>query len=578
LKKGSRIFYTSPMKKYRWQLLILFLTGLVVGLLLILERRGGLGETSTPQPAQGGVYTEALIGSLQRLNPLLDDENSVDRDVDSLIYSGLVRFDSRGIANPDLAQTIGVSQDGILYNIQLKPGLVWHDNEPVTTKDVLFTIELMRNGKGYIAKDIRQLWNSVEVHIFDDQNMQLKLPEAFAPFMDYLAFGILPQHLFEGKNLEEIAASPLNLQPVGSGPYQLEELIMENDTIAGVRLKAFTNYAGKAPYLQEIVFRYYPDAQSAFNAFQEGLVQGISEIPATLVPQALLNENLNIYTGRLPRISLLLLNLDDVSVPYFQEAEVRRALLLSIDRQAILQQIFNGQAIQADSVILPGTWAYNDSIEPVPYDPQAAEELLKNAGYVISGETDTVRKKENIELSFVFSYPDDDLHLNIAKLIAENWASIGVKVELEAVPPDVFIAEKLDTRAYQAALVDLNLSQTPDPDPYPFWDLGQAKTGQNYSQWKNRLASDSIEQARVTTNLAERTRLYHNFQAIFAEELPALPLYYPVYNYGVSNLIKGVTMGPLFDTSDRLATIGDWFLTTVRTTEPTAESETQPGN
>jgi len=116
------------MKKYRWQLLILFLTGLVVGLLLILERRGGLGENSTPQPAQGGVYTEALIGNLQRLNPLLDDANSVDRDVDSLLYSGLVRFDSRGIASPDLAQTIGVSQDGILYNIQLKPDLVWHDN------------------------------------------------------------------------------------------------------------------------------------------------------------------------------------------------------------------------------------------------------------------------------------------------------------------------------------------------------------------------------------------------------------------------------------------------------------------
>jgi len=557
------------MKKYRWQLLILFLTGLVVGALLILEKRGGLGEVSTPQPAQGGVYTEALIGSLQRLNPLLDDANSVDRDIDSLLFSGLIKFDSRGISQPDLAETVGVSQDGILYNITLKQGTVWHDGEPLTTRDILFTIELIRNGEGYITDDIRELWKSVEVYIFDDQNMQLKLPEPYAPFMDYLAFGILPQHLFEDMDLDEIAASPLSLQPVGSGPYQLDELLMEDSTIVGVRLKAFTDYAGEQPFLQEIVFRYYADAQSAYQSYQEGLVQGISELPAELLSDALVDEDLNIYTGRLPRISLVLLNLNDTEVSFFQDTDVRRALLMGINRNAIITKLFNGQAIQANSVILPDTWAYNDTLSEVAYDPQMAAELLKNAGYVVSGETETVRKKDDVELSFVFSYPDDDLHQGIAQMIADDWKEIGVKVNLEAVPPDVFTSEKLDPRAYQAALVDLNLSQTPDPDPYPFWDLGQAESGQNYSQWNNRLASDSIEQARVTTDLVERTRLYHNFQAIFAEEIPALPLYYPVYNYAVSAQIQGVTMGPLFDTSDRLATITEWFLTTSRVQQTT---------
>lgn len=565
------------MKKYRWQFLILFLTGLVVGLLLIMEKRGGLGEISTPQPAQGGVYTEALIGSLQRLNPLLDDDNSVDRDIDSLVFSGLVRFDSRGLAQPELAESIGVSQDGLLYNISLKPDLTWHDGESLTTRDVLFTIELIRNGKGFIKSDIRRLWSSVEVYIFDDQHMQLKLPEAFSPFMDYLAFGVLPQHLFEGMTIEEIAESPLNLQPIGSGPYQFNELIIEESQIIGIKLQAFPNYAGDQPYLQEILFNYYPDAQSAYNAFQEGLVQGISEIPANMVETALLDEELNVYTGRLPRISIVLLNLDDIGVPFFQEAEVRRALLMGIDRNRIISQLFNGQAIIANSVILPGTWAYSDQTPQVVYDPQGAADLLKNAGYVISEETGSVRANEEVELAFVFSYPDDDLHQSIAQMIQEDWAEIGVKVDLEAVPPDVFIEQKLDTRAYQAALIDLNLSQTPDPDPYPFWDLGQAESGQNYSQWNNRLASDSIEQARLTTDLMERTRLYHNFQAIFAEELPALPLYYPVYNYGVSNQILGVAMGPLFDTSDRLATITDWYLTTTRVQQTEEPEVSTPG-
>jgi len=578
LKKGESPFYINLMKKYRWQLLILFLTGLVVGTLLLLEKRGGLGEVNTPQPAQGGVYTEALIGYPQRMNPLLDSTNSVDRDVDKLIFSGLVKFDSRGIPAPDLAETIGISQDGILYNISLKPGLVWHDGEKLTTKDVLFTIELLRTGGVYIPEDIRKLWDSIEVYLFDDQHMQLKLPEAYAPFMDYLTFGVLPQHLFAGMDINEIAASAINLQPVGSGPYRFGELLMEGSTVSGIRLLANEDYAGGRPYLQEIVFRYYPDASSAYQAYVQGAVQGISEVPTGLLPQALANEDLRIYTGRLPRISLVLLNLNDPGVPFFKEIEVRKALMLGLNRQAIISQMFNGQAIVANSVILPGTWAHNESIAEIGYDPQLAAETLKNAGYVIAGENNTTRAKEEVPLSFVLSYPDDDLHLGIAQLIANNWQALGVNVTLEGVPPDVFVAEKLEPRSYQAALVDLNLSRTPDPDPYPFWDLGQAENGQNYSQWNNRLASDTIEQARVTTDLGERTRLYHNFQAIFAEELPALPLYYPVYNYAVSEQILGVTMGPLFDTSDRLGTITTWYLTTSRNQKTTDTAETDTGN
>lgn len=557
------------MKKYRWQLLILFLTGLVVGILLLLEKRGGLGEVSTPQPVQGGIYTEALIGNLQRLNPLLDSGNNVDRDIDALIFSGIVKFDSRGIPNPELAEAVGVSQDGKLYNITLKPDLVWHDGEDLTTKDILFTIELIRNGGGFIPDDISALWNSVEVYLFDDRHMQLKLPEAYAPFMDYLTFGVLPQHLFKDMDINEIAESPLNLQPVGSGPYRFGELLIEGSAISGIRLVINEAYVGEKPFLNEIIFRFFPDAFSAYQAYLQGLVQGISEIPADLLPQALANDDLNIYTGRLPRISLVLMNLNDAGVPFFQDVEVRKALLLGMNRHAIIAEMFNGQAIVANGVILPGTWAYNDAIVEVGYDPRLAAETLKNAGYVIGGEEELVRAKEGVALSFVLSYPDDDLHQRVAQMIAEDWREIGVNATLEAVPPDIFLSQKLEPRAYQAALVDLNLSRTPDPDPYPFWDLGQAENGQNYSQWSNRLASDSIEQARVTTDLMERSRLYHNFQAIFAEELPALPLYYPVYNYAVSEQILGVTMGPLFDTSDRLATITTWYLTTSRSQKTT---------
>lgn len=548
------------MKKYRWQLIILFLTGLVVGTLLFLERRGGFGEIGTPQPVEGGVYTEALIGNLERLNPLIDHINSPDRDVDRLIFSGLVKFDSLGLPENELAEKIGISQDGTLYNILLREDLKWHDGIDLTSKDIVFTIELMRAGDGIVPTDISQLWNSVEVIAFDDRNLQIKLPEPYSPFMDYLAFGILPEHVFGKMNLQQIVNSSLNLQPVGSGPYMFSELLMDGNEISGVKLKVFEDYAGTAPFLQEIIFRYYPDSQSAFQAYKDGYVQGIGKITSDQLSDALADANLSVYTGRLPQISMIMFNLNDQSLPFLQDANIRKALFLGINRTGLINEVFNGQAIQANSVILEGTWAYNKNIPVVDYNVEEAAILLKQAGYVITGEENPVRKKDDQELTFRLSYPDDPVHQQVAEYLEQNWKKLGIYISLQPVSPDVFVSEKLVTRDFEVALVDLDLSQNPDPDPYPFWDLGQAANGQNYTQWSNRLASDSIEQARVTVDFQERMRLYHNFQAIFAEDLPALPLYSPVYNYAIDAQIQGVSMGPLFDTRDRLATITNWYL------------------
>jgi peptide/nickel transport system substrate-binding protein len=368
-----------------------------------------------------------------------------------------------------------------------------------------------------------------------------------------------------GKSLEEIAESSFNLEPVGSGPYQFSELTVENDVITGLTLKAFTKNSTSGPFLEEINFRYYADGKSAYQAYIDKYVQGISEIPDEMLASALNNPEFSVYTGRLPQISIVMFNLNDAALPYFQDANIRKALLLGLNRQRLVNEIFNGQAIVANGVIFRDSWAYLDSMPTVEYNPEQAALLLKEAEYVITGDENPVRMKEDIALRFVLSYPDDELHRVIAESIQSDWKKLSIDVVLEPVPADIFISNKLAPRAFQAALVDINLSRTPDPDPYPFWDSGQATTGQNYSQWNNRLASDSIEQARVTMDFNERTRLYHNFQAIFEAELPSLPLFYPVYNYGVDSVIQGVSLGPLMDTSDRFASIHQWFMTARRT-------------
>lgn len=563
------------MKKFRWQILILCIAGFVVGTLLILERQGGLLSTTSPQAVSGGVYTEALVGSLQRLDPLLDRSNSVDRDVDRLIFSGLLKFDSRGIAEGDLANTWAASGDGTLYNVEIKKNLKWHDGKDLTTDDILFTIDLMRKGGATIPEDLTKFWTDVETIQLDSTHIQFKLPQAFAPFLDYLTFGILPKHILGDMSYDEIMNSSFNLQPIGSGPYKFSEISVEGDQIKGITLQVFDDYSGKKPFIQEIVFRYYPDSQSAYQAYKDGYVQGISQVTTDILPQVLAETDLSVYTGRLPQISMVLFNLNDSSVSFLQDAKIRKALYLAINRQKIINVVFNGQAIQADGVIFPGTWAYLDSTPTFTYDPDQSKDILKEQGFVVTGDTNPVRMKDDKALKFVLSYPDDDLHKKVAEMIQQDWKLLDIDVTLEAVPTTVFVSEKLDSRGYQAALVDLNLSNSPDPDPYPFWDQGQITGGQNYSQWSDRTVSDTLEQARVAVDFSERTRLYHNFQYLFAEQIPALPLFYPVYNYAVDKQVQGVTMGPLFNTSDRFATVSSWYMVSKRTSTDSGTSATK---
>lgn len=550
-------------------MIIIFLTGLVVGVLLLLERGGGSLSIGEAHPVAGGVYTEAVVGKLQRLNPLLDKANPTDRDVDKLIFSGLVKFDSQGLPQPDLAESWTISQDGLIYTVTLKNNLKWHDGQKLTASDVAYTANMMVSGGSYVSDDLKAFWKEIKVVVLDDTHIQFVLPEAFAPFLDYLSFGVLPEHILGDKTIDEIASDKFNLAPVGSGPYMFSSIEVENNQITGITLKAFNEYAGGAPYIREFVIRYYADSASALQAYKDGFVQGISNLSNEVLPSALAESNLAVYSGRLPEVSMIFFNLNDESVDFFQKTNIRKAFYMALNRDQMISQFFNGQAIKANGVIFPDTWAYLDSSPSVEYDPDQAALLLKEAGFVLSGEENPVRMKDEQELKFVLSYPDDELHKNLAEYIQKAWQSLGASVTIEAVPSDLFVSETLSAKSYQAALVDINLSSTPDPDPYPFWDRGEISGGQNYSQWDNRVASDILEQARITTDFTERTRLYHNFQAIFAQELPALPLYFPVYNYGVDKQIQGVTVGPLIDTSYRYETVASWYLLAKRTSEET---------
>jgi peptide/nickel transport system substrate-binding protein len=564
------------MKKLRWQILVVILTLVVVGILL-------LAQTPTlnplnlilPQPESGGIYTEGLVGSFGRLNPILDLYNPADRDIDRLLFGGLFKFDSRGIPQTDLAESWGNTPDGTTYNVTIRANAFWHDGEPVTTDDVLFTLSLLRSQYSAYPADVRALWDEVEVTRLSDKTIKFALTEPFVPFLDYLTFGLLPAHLLESVPADQIANADFNLEPVGNGPYRFDHLMVEDGQVTGVVLVASENYYGKASFIEQVVFRYYPTAQAAMDAYHQGEVLGISQITTEILSDALAEKNMALYSGRLPRISLILFNLKNAEVPFLQEKIVRRALILGLNRQWMVDTYLHSQAIVADSPILPGTWAYYMGVPHIDYDPDAAIASLKTDGYILPADG-SVRAKNSQQLAFTLLYPDDELHALLAQSIQKDWADIGVQVTLQAVSYDSLLNDFLVPRQYQAALVDLDLSRSPDPDPYPFWHQAEATGGQNYSQWDNRTASEYLEQARVLVDQNVRARLYRNFQSIFARELPALLLYYPVYTYGVDLRVQGVQIPPLFEPSDRFNNVSDWYLVTRRALEQTVEPTATP--
>ena len=548
------------MKKFRWQLLIILVTGLVVGVLLILQQVSPNQETeSTPAPITGGVYTEALVGDFLRLNPFLDIYNPPDHAVDKLIFDGLIKFDSEGIPQADLAESWGISQDGTTYNFSLRTDVYWHDGEPFTSNDVMYTIGLLQSGHGLIPSDLQNFWAEVQIVQLSEYQIQFLLPEAFAPFLDYLTFGILPEHLLAGKGLEELIDDPFNLAPVGTGPFKFQRLLVENDQIVGVVMEAFDAYYDGRPYLDEIIFHYYPSSEAAYAAYQDGIVEGLGEVDPSILSNVLAEPDLSIYTAREPILTMAYLNLDNNEVGFLQNADLRRALLASIDRDLIIEKVYGGQAIKANGPIMPSTWAYYPDLEKISYDLQQAKELFAASGASWNEDASAYTTEEGLEIALTLLYPDTEEHTVIASYIQQGWEALGVKVTLDARPYDEVLAELTD-RNYQAALVDINLTRSPDPDPYPFWGQAQIGNGQNYADWDNRSASEFLEQARISVDITERERLYKNFQVLFMRDMPSLPLFYPVYTYAISSDINGINFGPIFEPADRFNNIQDWYI------------------
>jgi peptide/nickel transport system substrate-binding protein len=539
----------------RWQMLLILL-GVV--LLVVLLTYLAINYTTVLRPGHGGTYVEGVAGYPQHLSPLLSGFNPVDQDLCSLIFSGLTRLNEHGEVEPDLASDWEIAPDGLSYTFHLRTNAYWHDGTPVTADDVILTIRLLQDpdfpGPAELGGNV---WRTIKIEKVDRRTVRFKLAEPYAPFLDYTTVGILPSHKMAGTYAVDLPQAEFNLAPVGSGPFQVEEVEHEDGAIVSIVLKHFPRYYRARPYLDRVQFRFYPSYRAALRAYEEGEVEGVGRVRGDDLARARRCSGLNLFSAQIAEYAMVFLNLDRADAPFFQEREVRQAMMYTLDRDRIIDEVLAGQGMVSNSPILPGTWAHNPRTPTYRHDPDQADVLLDEAGWVKPTRSTGVRHKGGDLLAFTLLAPNDPMREAVAEMLAEQWAEVGLDVTVKAMPNGE-ILEALEERDFQAALVHLRLPG--DPDPYPLWHETQVGEGQNYAGFVHRRSSEVIERARVTVNRNRREELYDEFQVIFAEQLPSLPLYVPVYTYGVDERINDVQIGPLMHPSDRFRTILNWWI------------------
>jgi peptide/nickel transport system substrate-binding protein len=506
-------------------------------------------------PAEGGTYTEGMVGAPQWLNPVLAPFNEMDQDLCRLLFRGLTRVDEHARIVPDLAESWQVSGDGLAYTFTLRPGLEWQDGASVTADDAAYTFRLMQStnfpGPPYLA----DLWKRVQVEKVDARQVRFTLEEPFAPFLDYTTTGLLPAHILGDVGAAALLQHPFNTAPVGNGPFMLERMTAEE-----VILRPNPRHEGLRPYLEKLVLRFYTDTPSVLAAYREGEVDGIRLVPPEYQDEAAALADLSLYTAPMAEAAWLLLNTKSSPL---DDAVVRRALSLATDRQQLIEQTLHGQALPLYGPLLPDSWAYNPAVAEGGYDPDAARELLKKAGWA-DADGDGVLDKNGQPLAVEIAALDSPASATVADGIAAQWKQAGVAASVSLVAQGELASVRLRPRDFQAVLYYW-LDITPDPDLYPFFHSTQtADPGQNFAQYANRDADEIMEEARRTVDAVRRHELYARLQEILRDEAPVVFLYQPIYTMGVREEVKGVTLGPVHSPADRFGSIAGWYVHTRR--------------
>lgn len=506
-------------------------------------------------PSYGGSFTEGFIGSPRFINPVLAISDT-DKDLTSIIYSGLLKNGENGDYELDLAEKFEVSKDGTIYDFVIKNNAKFHDDKKVTTDDIIFTINKIIDP--IIKSPKKSAWDGVSVERISDKEIRFTLSKPYTPFLNALTIGILPKHIWENASSEEFPFSQFNIDPIGSGPYKIEKIARNSGGIpTTITLNAWNRYAIGRPYIKSIIFRFFQNEASLLKAFEDNEVNSIAGLSQTAAKQINKNENI-IRETTLPRVFGIFFNQN--IAPIFLNKEVREALDIATPKKRIVEE-----ALFGFGRIINGPMP--DSIETNPEkingNSEKAFALLSASGWTKNenGILEKKTKKETAILKFSITTSDTPELKRTAEILKESWSQIGADVEIKIFEAGDLSQNVIKSRKYDALLFGEVVSA--DSDLYPFWHSSERNNpGLNISLYANITVDKMLEEIQTESDVLARNLKKEAILNEIKNDTPAIFLFSPYSLYVSAPEIKNIILKDVAFQNERFLFINRWFIET----------------
>lgn len=311
-----------------------------------------LDSHTTLVPASGGTYVEGVTGTFQFLNPVLA-QTDLDRDASNLLFCGLTRFDPTTNTIIDDIATHTLSADQRTYTFTIKENVKWHDGEPVTADDAIYTFRDVIQHADFPNTALAADFRNITITKVDDRTITMNLPRRYAFFIYVTTVGLLPRHLLSDKPVAEMLSSDFNLSPVGCGPYKLE-----NISSTQIRLTANPAYYKDRAHLDTIVFRIFQNEEQLFKNLDG--VNGTKDLAAKHIESLRSDARLALHEFTLPQYVALFFNIEHAKL---RDKKTRLGLQVATDKKAVIQAI-GGKAKGIDTPLLEianSDWQYDFS-------------------------------------------------------------------------------------------------------------------------------------------------------------------------------------------------------------------------
>lgn len=529
---------------------------------VVLGIFGGLVTISnaytTLVPDFGGTYREGIVGSPRFINPVLATSDA-DRDLTSLVYSGLVRIDADGTIIPDLASSWTISPDQKTYSFTLKPHIFFQDGKPVTTNDIAFTVSKIQDPN--LKSPVRVAWDGVQVSSPDPQTVVFTLQKPYAGFISQLTLGILPAHIWNSIADENWQTSVYNTEPIGSGPYRVKNV---NRSRIGIPqnyvLYAFSRFALGKPFIGKFIITSFANQTDAYDAFKGGSIDGLAMVNSGDI-DSIKTSTTNVLTKPLPRVFGIFLNPSKNSV--LGDPTVITALNLGIDKHAIIDSVFKGYATPLDG---PLPQSVDTTTTDFPTQQKLANQLLDKAGWKLNPTTNIREKtvgKTKEQLSFSLSTANTPELESTAQLIADQYAAIGVHIDVKIFEIGNLNENIIRGRDFESLLFGEVIKH--DTDIFAFWHSSQkVDPGLNITGYTNKTVDALLEQALKEPAWDQRFNLYQKITLQLKKDAPVVFLYTPDFIYLINQRVHHATIPPILGSESRFSLVYQWYIRTDR--------------